>query len=88
MPRDGALVLTDLRQPMLSVACEPCRRRGRYGVAKLIEQHGRCETDGPASGTCGLPEGALGQHLRPQRRSIASCCRKRCLAHESTTMAR
>ena len=40
MPRDGALVLTDLRQPMLSVVCEPCGRRGRYSVAKLIEQHG------------------------------------------------
>jgi hypothetical protein len=40
MPRDGALVLTDLRQPPLSVACEPCGRRERYGVAKLMEQRG------------------------------------------------
>jgi hypothetical protein len=40
MPRDGALTLSDLRQPMLSIVCEPCGRRGRYSVAKLMEQHG------------------------------------------------
>jgi hypothetical protein len=40
MPRDGALVLSDLRQPTLSIACEPCGRRGRYSVAALMEQHG------------------------------------------------
>jgi hypothetical protein len=27
MPRDGALVLSDLRQPTLSIVCEPCGRR-------------------------------------------------------------
>jgi hypothetical protein len=25
---------------MLSIVCEPCGRRGRYNVAKLIETHG------------------------------------------------
>ena len=40
MPRDGAPVLSDLRQPTLSIVCEPCGRRGRYGVAKLMELHG------------------------------------------------
>jgi hypothetical protein len=40
MPRDGALVLSDLRQPTLSIVCEPCGRPGRYSVAKLMEQHG------------------------------------------------
>ena len=40
MPRDGSLVLSDLRQPTLSIVCEPCGRRGRYSVAKLMEQHG------------------------------------------------
>jgi hypothetical protein len=24
----------------LSTACEPCNRRGRYNVARLIEEHG------------------------------------------------
>jgi hypothetical protein len=40
MPRDGALTLSDVRGPTLSIVCEPCGRRGRYGVAGLMEQHG------------------------------------------------
>jgi len=40
MPRDGAFTLTDVRAPTLSLVCEPCGRRGRYNVARLIEQHG------------------------------------------------
>ena len=39
MPRDGALTLFDLRQPTLSIVCEPCGRRGRYSVAKLMGEH-------------------------------------------------
>ena len=35
MPRDGAVVLSDLRNPTLSIVCEPCARRGRD--AKLTE---------------------------------------------------
>jgi hypothetical protein len=34
------LTLADLRTPTLSIECEPCGRRGRYSVAKLIEQYG------------------------------------------------
>jgi hypothetical protein len=30
MVRDGALTLSDLRQPMIGVVCEPCGRHGRY----------------------------------------------------------
>jgi hypothetical protein len=30
MPRDGAVVLSDLRNPTLSIVCEPCGRRGTY----------------------------------------------------------
>jgi hypothetical protein len=40
MTRDGARTLSDLCQPMLTVICEPCGRRGRYSVAKLLEQNG------------------------------------------------
>jgi hypothetical protein len=40
MPRDGALILSDVRAPKLSIVCEPCGRRGSYNVARLIEQHG------------------------------------------------
>ena len=34
MPRDGALTLYDIRNPTLSIVCEPCGRHGRYGVAR------------------------------------------------------
>ena len=40
MPRDGALILSDVRSPSLSIVCEPCGRRGTYSVARLMEQHG------------------------------------------------
>jgi hypothetical protein len=40
MPPDGALILSDLRQPTLSIVCEPCGRSGCYSVAKVMEQHG------------------------------------------------
>jgi hypothetical protein len=40
MSRDGSLVLSDLQAPTLTIVCEPCRRRGRYSVARLIERHG------------------------------------------------
>jgi hypothetical protein len=40
MPRDGALTLSDVRSPTLSIVCEPCGRRGRYAVARLLKKHG------------------------------------------------
>jgi hypothetical protein len=41
MPRDGAIVLSDVRRPTtLSIVCEPCGRRGTYNVARLMERHG------------------------------------------------
>jgi hypothetical protein len=40
LPRDGALILSDVRSPTLAVVCEPCGRHGRYRVARLMEQHG------------------------------------------------
>ena len=40
MSRDGALTLLDLCSPTLAIVCEPCNRRGRYAVTKLLEQHG------------------------------------------------
>jgi hypothetical protein len=39
MPRDHA-TLADLRSPTLTIVCEPCGRRGRYSVARLLAQHG------------------------------------------------
>jgi hypothetical protein len=40
MPRDGAIIFGDLLGK-LEVACEKCGRKGRYAVARLIEQRGR-----------------------------------------------
>jgi hypothetical protein len=34
------LTLADLLTETLSIECEPCGRRGRYNVAKLMEQYG------------------------------------------------
>ena len=40
MPRDGALTLSDVLSPTLSIVCEPCSRHGRYSVARLVEEYG------------------------------------------------
>ena len=40
MPRDGSLVLSDVRAPTLTIVCEPCGRRRQYNVARLLEKHG------------------------------------------------
>jgi hypothetical protein len=39
LPRD-ALTLADVRSPTLTIVCEPCGRRGRYNVERLIAKHG------------------------------------------------
>jgi hypothetical protein len=35
---DGTL--SDIRETSLTIICEPCGRRGRYAVARLIEKYG------------------------------------------------
>ena len=40
MPRDGSFTLSDVREPTLAIVCEPCGRRGRLSVARLMAQHG------------------------------------------------
>ena len=40
MPRGGALTLSDVLSPTLSIVCEPCNRHGRYSAARLVEEHG------------------------------------------------
>ena len=40
MPRYGATLLSDVRGPVLTVVCEPCGRRERYDVERLIRQYG------------------------------------------------
>ena len=43
MPRDGAIIFSDLigKLDMLRVSCEKCRRDGCYGLNRLIEKRGR-----------------------------------------------
>ena len=38
--RDHAHTLSDFLVPTLSIECEPCGRRGRYNVARLMEKYG------------------------------------------------
>jgi hypothetical protein len=40
MPRDGALTLSDVFSPTLSIVCEPCNRHVRYSVPRLVEEYG------------------------------------------------
>lgn len=39
MPRDGAITLSDILDPTLTLACAPCKRRGTYSVARLRQKH-------------------------------------------------
>ena len=43
MPRDGAIIFGGLisKLDVLHVACDKCVRKGRYAIARLIEQRGR-----------------------------------------------
>jgi hypothetical protein len=38
--KDHAHALSDFLVPTLSIECEPCGRRGRYNVARLMEKYG------------------------------------------------
>ncbi len=35
-----AFTLSDVREPTLTIVCQPCGRRGRYSVARLMAKHG------------------------------------------------
>ena len=40
MSRDGSLILSDIREPTLAIACQRCGRYGQYNVARLIAARG------------------------------------------------
>ena len=42
VPKD-AFTLSDVREPTLTIVCQPCGRRGRYNVERLIEKHGNAK---------------------------------------------
>jgi hypothetical protein len=37
------LTLSDIRDPTLTIVCEPCGRRGRYSVERLVAKHGNAK---------------------------------------------
>jgi hypothetical protein len=39
MPKD-AFTLSDVREPTLTIVCQPCGRLGRYNVEGLMAKHG------------------------------------------------
>lgn len=39
MPKD-AFTLSDVREPTLTIICQPCGRRGRYSVERLKAKRG------------------------------------------------
>ena len=63
MPRDGALTLSDVRDPPLSIVCKPCGRRGTYNVARLVELHGDAKLTDLLQTLANCPK-ALSQHPR------------------------
>jgi hypothetical protein len=58
MPRDGALTLSDVRSPMLAIVCEPCGRRGRYNLERLMAE----QADRAARDPSQLPESEFREH--------------------------
>jgi hypothetical protein len=65
MPRDGSFALSDVRSTTLSLVCEPCGWRGRYVVAKRIDEHGDAKLTDLLPTLAGLSKAALRQHPRP-----------------------
>jgi hypothetical protein len=37
---NDAFTLSDIREPTLTIVCQPCGRRGRYNVRGLMAKHG------------------------------------------------
>jgi hypothetical protein len=56
MPRDGAMTLSDVRQPALELICEQCGRRGRYNVVGLQAKHGDAKLPGLAAQFADCPK--------------------------------
>jgi hypothetical protein len=63
MPRGGALTLSDVLFPTLTIVCEPCGSRGRYNVARLIEEPGDAKLTRADSNPDELPESAVRERL-------------------------
>ena len=42
MPRDGVIVLSDVREPSLTIVCEPCGRHGLYDIVRVRQEALAC----------------------------------------------
>jgi hypothetical protein len=66
--RRDYLTLSDFRVPTLSIECEPCGRRGRYNIVKLMEKYATRSC--LSCGTC--------SRIAPRREHSASMTSARC----------
>jgi hypothetical protein len=51
-----AFTLQDVRGPTLTIVCEPCGRRGRYSVERLMAEHGDAKLTSLATGLADCPK--------------------------------
>jgi hypothetical protein len=74
MPRD-AIALADVREPTVELLCEPCGRRGRYKVERLIAAHGAdMRLPGAPSRKTGFPAPRVStRSAQPWRCSLPRC---------------
>ena len=80
MPRDGSLVLSDVRAPTLTIVCEPCGRRGRYNVDRLIANTATRSfstfwTHSPTARRCSPPTSMTAARRVSKGGEIASACK-------------
>jgi hypothetical protein len=88
-----AFILSDVREPTLTIVCEPCGRRGRYSVERLMAKHGDTKLLYllPALTNCPKIESA-NIYDRCKARStstainFATCCRTRRRSHAANAL--
>ena len=50
MGRQGAVTLSHLVAPTLTLVCANCDRKGQYSVARLMAEHGDARLTDPVNG--------------------------------------
>jgi hypothetical protein len=51
-----AFTLSDGREPTVTIVCEPCGRRGRYNVARLMAKYGVANLPGLIAALADCPK--------------------------------
>ena len=88
MPRDGSIIVSDVREPTLAIVCEPCGRRGVYSVARLMESYGDAKLTDLLHTLAGCPKASSPATMTAARWSMGSGCRKAPGAIASTAWSR